>query len=371
MNGQVYDGRFITLAEILARHGYETAAFVSGHPVDATYGLDRGFQTYQGTSKKKTPGDTAGRAAIEWLRPPRRSPFFLWIHLYDPHVPYAPPERLRRRFLPGPALTAWASGRGTSSFGEWTDVFDRTRITSLSGSPGDVPFFKNLNLYDAEVAFADEVVDMVVSSLRETHQLEQSLLVLLSDHGEGLGEHDFWSHGLHLYEEQIMIPLIFRFPQAKYAGTVVNEQVSLLDVMPTILEYLGLKGPPRGRGESLMRAISEEQRKGGRKFTFSETRAYPPRKPLSPEHWTAVRKFSVRTNSWKLIQTTEGKETLYNLVDDPEELTDRSEEERKQARQLRKALRRWLKSMPQSPATGPLELSDEDRRKLKSLGYVN
>jgi arylsulfatase A-like enzyme len=371
MNGEVYDGRFKTLAEVLAAVGYETAAFVAGHPVHSKFGVGKGFQSYQDSPKWKSPADSVGTPAIEWLRSRTDTPFFLWVHLYDPHVPYAPPERLRERFNTDEALKRWAAGRGTSSFEEWADVFDRTTITHIATKPGQLSFFKNLNLYDAEIAFADEVIGTIVSALRERKLLENSLLVILSDHGEGLGEHDFWFHGLHLYEEQILIPLIFRFPGSRFAGRVVEDQASLLDIMPTILEFLGLQGPDGMRGGSLLNVIEAEQRDRAVHYAFSETRVYPPRKPRGPTHWTDIRKHSVRTPSWKLIRTTEGEETLYHLTDDPGELIDRSGNEAKRARRLGKALSKWLASVPEVHGREEPELSEEDREKLRSLGYVD
>lgn len=371
MNGEVYDGRYTTLAEILANDGYATAAFVGAHPLHSKFGIGKGFQTYHDFDHWKTSADHVTRESLDWLETHAGTPFFLWLNFYDPHVPYSPPERLREKFAADNALKEWAGGRGTSSFENWADVFDRTTITHIRTPPGQLAFFKNLSLYDAEVAFADEAVGQVISALDDKSLLDRSLVVLLSDHGEGLGDHDFWFHGLHLYEEQVLIPLVFRFPGAEYAGRVVESQTSILDVMPTILDFLDLEEPDGVRGDSLMNLMTKERRKRPTHHAFSESRVYPPKKPRGPAHWTKVRRHSVRTPRWKLVRTTEGEEILYDLNADPEELADISASNRKQTRRLGRALTRWLASIPEVLDRAEPELSEEDREKLKSLGYID
>jgi arylsulfatase A-like enzyme len=370
-NGQTYDGRYKTLAQTLSGEGYATGAFVSGYPLRSRFGIGRGFETFVDARRWKTPGGEATAAAIQWMKKHEDRPFFAWVHLYDPHTPYGPPEHLRRRFQTDESLLSWVEGRGITSYEDWRDIAHKTRLTKLRTPPGELSFFKNLNLYDAEIAHADELVGrLIMDALGRDGVLDRSLVVLTSDHGEGLGEHGFWLHGPHLYDEQLLVPLIFRLPGGRHAGRTVKRQAGLVDVLPTLHEVLGLAAPHPFRGESLAAEIRGEVAVQGPRYVFSESRLATSRGSSSPSG-AGERSYAVRTREWKLIRTEAGEEELYSLAGDPQELQNVLKEHGPLAEQLRAEIRNWRESLPAVAGSARLDLSKEERRRLRSLGYTD
>jgi arylsulfatase A-like enzyme/Tfp pilus assembly protein PilF len=206
------------LAERLKAAGYSTGAFVGGFPLDARFGLGRGFDLYDDDlrSRQKDPGIEAGRerraqavldAALAWLRG-AASPWFVWVHFYDPHDPYAPPEPYRSRFRAQP--------------------------------------------YDGEVAYTDSVVGGLFQALSEMRRDAGTLVVLTGDHGESLGDHGERTHGFLAYNEALRIPMIIRPPRG-FSGAVrrVASNVSHVDLFPTVCDFVGLRPPADLQGQSL------------------------------------------------------------------------------------------------------------------------
>ncbi|HEX6883210.1 MAG TPA: sulfatase-like hydrolase/transferase [Planctomycetota bacterium] len=208
-----------TLAERLARAGYQTAAFLSAVVLAAPYGLDQGFDVYDAPQVRQNRGPTAHilerpaaesvRAAIDWLRGRDRArPFFLWVHGYDPHGPYDPPAEFLAR---------------------------------AGGDP-----------YLGEVAALDHAVGELLAALQAEHGLERLVLVVAADHGEGLGDHGERTHAVLCYERMMRIPLLVRLPDGARAGERVTAPASLVDVAPTVLDALGLAPLPGIDGLSLL-----------------------------------------------------------------------------------------------------------------------
>src|SRR5947199_1553754 len=199
-----------TLAKVLRDSGYTTAAFIGAAVLDSRFGLNQGFETYfdhfdfsrldeTNLDLTERRGDLVVDEALGWLKQTPRQPFLLWVHLYDPHFPYAPPEPYASRY--------------------------RT------------------HLYDGEIAFADAQVGRLLSFLKQRGLFEHSVIALAGDHGEGLGEHGEKTHGFFIYNSTLHVPLILKVPGA--APRVVAEDVSLVDVMPTLLQALKIPSPPR------------------------------------------------------------------------------------------------------------------------------
>src|SRR4029077_6512418 len=206
----------VTLAEILHEKGYATGAFLGAPVLDSRYGLNQGFDTYfdhfdfshldeTKTDEVKRPGDVVVDQALGWLKRSPQRPFFLWVHLYDAHYPYAPPEPYARRY--------------------------------------------KTHLYDGEIAFVDAQIGRLLSFLKTSASLANSLVVLAADHGEGLGEHGEQKHGFFIYDSTLHVPLIVKIPGA--TPRVVGADVSLVDVMPTLLQALHIPIPPTVQGRSL------------------------------------------------------------------------------------------------------------------------
>jgi len=209
---------FTTLAEHLGSHGYGTGAFVGGFPLVSFFGLDQGFGVYDDTLGQKAPGPLGAGAktgerpagevwasARKWLRS-RTAPWFLWVHFYDPHDPYDPPEPYRTRF---------------------------------AGSP-----------YDGEVAYVDAVLGDILKELEESGLEGTTAVLCVSDHGESLGEHNEATHGYLAYNATIWVPLVVHVPG--YAPRRIDQNVSHIDIFPTVCDALGIERPGWLQGASLL-----------------------------------------------------------------------------------------------------------------------
>jgi arylsulfatase A-like enzyme/Flp pilus assembly protein TadD len=219
----VLSKEFLTLAEWLKSEGYATGAFVSAFPLDSRFGLDQGFDVYDDHyPSKPAPGldyseRIAGKtiaAALDWLSL-RKEKWFCWIHLWDPHFPYAPPEPFAGRF---------------------------------SGDP-----------YSGEVAYVDEELGTLLDTGRKKGWLDKTLVVLTGDHGESLGEHGEMTHSYFAYNSTIWVPLIISGPGIK--ASRVKDFVSHVDIFPTVCDVLGVGTPPTLQGESLALFLRGKARK--------------------------------------------------------------------------------------------------------------
>jgi len=224
-----------TLAEVLCEAGYRTAAFVSAFPVTAHFGLNQGFETFdedfargaadpissQGIVEtdrvQRRGGETTDRA-LRWLAD-AGSPYFLWVHYFDPHDPkLLPPDEFTARY-PQP------TGREEDILRAW---------------------------YDIEIAYMDTQIGRLFLALEEAGRWSDTVIVAVADHGEGLGDHDWWTHGI-LYQEQIRVPLIIRAP-GRNPATRVDHLVRTIDIMPTVLALAGVDQAqwPRMSGQSFL-----------------------------------------------------------------------------------------------------------------------
>jgi arylsulfatase A-like enzyme/Flp pilus assembly protein TadD len=321
--------------EAFQRHGYDTAAFVSAYVLNSTWGLNRGFQVYDDQFEPKqfetrNPANIARRAEdtvgrlLAWFQARHMGgttvpPFFVWLHLYDPHTPYDPPEPFRSRYAG--------------------------------------------HLYDGEVAYTDGQLQRVFDYLRKSGLYDRSLIVLLADHGESLGEHGEDEHSFFMYNSTLHVPLIFKLPRGEGAPRVVRRLVGTIDVAPTLLELVHLRDPlsRQFQGASL---ASEILGKGAasERPVYSET--YYPRDSFG---WSELR--GIATERYKYIQAPHPE--LYDLLNDSQELHNLYGERASLAVALREQLlgieRRY--DSAQATAAGP-PLSPETVEKLKSLGYV-
>ncbi|MDX1501681.1 MAG: sulfatase, partial [Thermoanaerobaculia bacterium] len=239
-----------TLAELLREAGYATAAVSTNPYVTPAFGLDRGFDTFvelpvdRRTEEVHQLSDRLNREAFAWLdaRPPGR-PFFLYLHSTDPHLPYAPRSPYRERFArPGSAAVA-----GTK------ETVYRLTAGELEAT---VAVREGLiDLYDAEIAFNDAAFGELRRRLEELGLWESALVVLLADHGEEFGDHGLWTHGRTLYSEQLAMPLVVRLPGGRGAGRRVDAPVSQVDLLPTLLDYLGVGAPEAVQGRSFLAAF--------------------------------------------------------------------------------------------------------------------
>ena len=310
-----------TLATVFKTAGYQTAAFVGGFVLDRRFGLNRGFDVYDSPfdlHKKavadagdlKRRGAQVTKAAMRWLDQNGNSPFFLFLHLYDLHTPYDLPPGVPRRADAG---------------------------------------------YRAELVYVDGVIGDFLAYLDRRGLLDKSLVVFTSDHGEGLGEHGETTHGYFIYESTLHVPLIIHWPQASRpaAPKRVDEPASLLDVAPTILEFLGLPRPASAQGRSLKTAGS-----GGREV-FSESL-------YARNHFGCSALRALRASHYKYIDAPTPE--LYDLSIDPLESRNLYSTETRRAIVMHSRIV-WLLSA--APAAKPRAPSPEAASALRSLGYLS
>lgn len=300
----------VTLAEILRDRGYATGGFTGNAGVSGGFGYDQGFDTYY-----YEPGKFGGFAqsmprAIEWLRRHRDRKFFLFLHGYDAHGQHVPEEGYDYRFV----------DRGYDRrFAGWQQEQELLREEGLARGfvevrPADVEFWRAI--YDEKIQRTDSLFRQFLEQFERLGVSDRTLFVLTSDHGTEFFEHRRIDHGFTLYDEQIRVPLVIKTP-GQTRGRWIDERVSSIDVLPTILDLLGIELPDgvRGqlRGTSLVDVLN-----GGRatRDIVSETdyRAYTYKRSL------------LDADGWKLIRTLEtSTRELYYLPDDPNEQHDVAE----------------------------------------------
>ncbi len=333
---------FPTLAEVLEQAGYQTAGFTGNPNVVKAYGMDQGFQSFY--RRLKRTSEQFNQIAAEWLdQRDLERPFLLYVHTMDPHAPYQPPEPYRRRFAPD-----------ADQMPQWQPSW-KWPVEAL-------PYLSNL--YDAEIAFNDASFGGMLEELRARDLFENTLIVLISDHGEEFKEHGRWRHGGTLYSESLEVPMIVRFP-GQSEGRKVTVPVQQIDIMPTILEALNLGIPDTVQGRSLFR-VGDEPVDG---FNSATPKIYSHLKlgnsPLI---------HSVIDDDWKLIRTEspEGvKIELFNWKADPGETENQSESHPIRAAWLEQAIDHKLAISVLPPPTEAAVVDPEIEESLEALGYLD
>ena len=317
----------LTLAEALRAQRFTNGAVIGSQVLDSRYGLDQGFDDYDDQLPpeervktlftERSATEVANRG-IDWLRQRGEERWFLWLHFFDPHFEYRPPEPFK---------------------------------TEYAGHP-----------YDGEIAYADREVGRVLEALRERGQLDTTLVVVTSDHGEGLGDHGESSHGLFVYDATMRVPLLLRHPGSVPAGRVVAPLVRLIDVFPTALDLLSLPPAAPGIHGVTLRPLLEGKQDPPRKAWLE---SWLPRLNYGWSELTGVREAA-----WKYIRAPRSE--LYAVESDRQEARNVIETEVQRAESMRAALARLEREI--TPGGKPLataqEPDDATRRALESLGYV-
>jgi arylsulfatase A-like enzyme/tetratricopeptide (TPR) repeat protein len=308
-----------TLTGRLRQAGFETAAVVASFVLARAFGFGRDFAFYDDSTREIQGGDPektapeVRRVAAEWLRSRARSPFFLWLHFYDPHYPYSPPEPFGERFPSDP--------------------------------------------YDGEIAALDAAIGGVLEALDKKGWLEETLVVAVADHGEGLGERSETTHGYLLYDNTVRVPMIFAGPGVP-AGTVVAQQVTLADLLPTLLDAFRLTRPSdHFDGRSLWRELQQG--------SVSDRPALLENRAVQHQFgWATIA--GIRAGGWKWLRAPEPE--LYNLVQDSQETRNLASLEVDRAAEL---ARLWKRLRPAVRRQTESALTAEEERRLASLGYLS
>jgi arylsulfatase A-like enzyme/predicted Zn-dependent protease len=321
-----------TLAEVLAGRGYACGAFIGAFVLDGRWGLKQGFERYDDAfdlKKYKTldlgmvqrPGDQVVDAALGWLEDRKNKPFFAWIHLYDPHTPYAPPE---------PYLSSYGR-RGL------------------------------VGLYDGEIAFMDAQVGRVARWLEESGLDRSTVVVLVGDHGEGLGSHGESSHGYFIYDYAAHVPLIVVTPFRAGRGARIPSQVSTVDVFATVLDLVKIPVPADQQGRSLVPLVMGRA-DGEDVPAYAESFA-----PNIQFGWAPLQ--GLRTTRYKFISAP--RLELYDLERDPREAVNILDREPAAARDLKARLDRLVEETGRgAPQPQAADLDKETVSRLAALGYV-
>jgi choline-sulfatase len=318
----------VTLAEVLRERGYRTGAFIAAFVLDSKWGLNQGFETYfddfdiakareVSLSAIQRPGNEVVDKALPWIEQVKNQRFFAWIHLYDPHTPYRPPEPFQTRYKNHP--------------------------------------------YNGEIAFADSQVGRVVQLLHSLGLYERTIFIVLGDHGESLGDHGESTHGFFIYESVNHVPFLVRAPFSLTQGRRVADPVREVDVMPTILDLLGVE-PPRGiSGVSLVPLMTGARRELGLE-AYSETMY-----PLHHYGWSDLR--ALRSGRYKVIDAP--RPELYDIEKDPKETTNLFGQRRTLGEGMVTELRRMEAGFRKTVAALPAgDVDPEARARLAALGYV-
>ncbi len=307
------------LQHALKERGFASAAFVSAYVLRKQTGISQGFDVYNDElppappdkplGEVQRPGSDTVAAAARWIDLQTSGKFFIFVHIYEPHKPYSPPPR-----------------------------------------------FTASDPYDGEVQHSDEIVGQFVNHLKSKQLYDEATIVLLSDHGEGLGDHGEDEHGIFLYRETIRVPLIVKLPDSRSAGRRVSAPVQHIDIPPTLVDLSGVQ-PSGWKGRSLRPVLDGPG-------TLSATNIYS-ESPSPRYHFGWSELYALSDERYRLIRAP--RDELYDIQQDPRE-TKSIADERPQART---AMRGALDAMiANATLDAPSAVSAEDRQKLAALGYV-
>lgn len=320
------------LAAIFRARGYRTAAFVSSIILDPQNGFapgfERGFEVYDAGFHRARRGEPRNGSiqrrgeetvahALKWLQKNRQGPVFLWVHIWDAHDPYDPPSPFKERFASAP--------------------------------------------YDGCVAYVDTVVGKLLAGVRSAGLYENSLIAVMSDHGESLGEHDENTHGVFLYDSTIRVPLAIKFPKGRSAAERVSARANLADVAPTVLDAVRVPIPAAMQGESLLPLIGAKEVPDRVSFAENE---YPHR----GFGWSALEAF--RAENFLFVKAPQPE--LYDRVEDPDETKNLFEQNKLASVRMAIQLDRFGKRVgANAPETGATSLDPQSVEKLRALGYMS
>jgi choline-sulfatase len=321
------------LPDILRQHGYRTAAFVGSQVLDpktaAAPGFDRGFETYDAPFHIRGQGDDRyhsverrGMAVVDsalaWLNQHPQGPFFLWLHFYDPHDPYDPPQPFKAQYAASP--------------------------------------------YDGEIAYMDSAVGKLLAVLRSDGLYDQSAIVVVADHGEAFGEHGEWSHGLFLYDETIHVPLLIKLPAASSPHPVIESRVGLVDIAPTLLQEVGIAAPAAMQGQSLLDLMKPKSGVPAQdRSEYAET-DYPHR----AFGWSSLRAW----RAGKFLYIDAPQRELYNQPLDPEASHNLASSSPSVTDTMAAQLEEFHRNTSRAGQT-EVALTPRQAEQLQALGYVS
>ncbi len=362
-NGQGFpdraEGGYPTLAETLAGAGYDTAAVSA---VNFLRPITRGFrvQDFGGSARGyRTAEGTVDRAVAYLAESRPRERFFLWLHLYDPHLPHRAPEDLTREF-------AFATPQAVE---DWAQGVLAKRPGVQGVYPSSAALATRHGNYDAEVRFADREIERLFEALRRAGLLDDTLFIVTADHGEGLGDHGYDGHGPLLYDEVLHVPLVL-WRGGRYAGLRLDSLWRHVDLLPTLAEWTGARlqmGSFTLQGRSLLPALRDPGAPQTPALAFAQ------RRPAGPKlrHYEKGEVFALRDLDLKYIVRTGGHDEMYDLRRDPLEERNLAGQPTALARSLESRARdTFAQASREGTRAQARPPSRETEEELRALGYV-
>lgn len=325
-----------TLAEALSQAGYGTAAAVGSFPLTAQFGIGQGFDLFDDhvtgsfedfygdrvLPKKQLffderPAGQVNAALLPWLEAHAAEPFFAWAHYFDPHLPHTPPPPLNQIYAH--------------------------------------------DLYAGEIAYSDESLGVLIATLKERGVYDRTVIVVTSDHGESRGEHNEATHSLLAYNSTLHVPLVIKPPAGYNTGVRIEQRVGLIDIFPTVLDWLGLAVPDNVQGRSLVSLIADPDAPQRQRVLYAETLS-----PSLSQGWGELR--ALFEQDLKYIHGP--RPELFDLSEDPKEVRDLIRQQPDEAHRLRDTLQAYLErhQVPGIDSSAPID--EETSRRLAALGYL-
>jgi len=391
-----------TVAQVLKEHGYTTAGFHSNTWLSSYFGYHKGFDTFDDSKKKNhytsplnrleelvtriagtngrlydllsgvrevyrtshkpyCAGEDLNKKVAAWL-PDNPSNLFLWLHYMDVHEPYS---------LPSPTNISPFNRLHVGKLNQKAALLRKRRSPELEEAVGNEPSSLSpeevnelIDLYDANIRYVDDVIGSLLRMLNRSNILDDTFIVITADHGQEFTEHRYYGHVLSLYDELIHVPLIIIGPGLQ--SQMISQQVSLLDLAPTILDILGVAKPEAFLGNSLLPLMNGNRLKETDLVAISES--YRPSRAETYRH-TNLKVFSVRTGKWKYIHNAVKQDELYCLEDDPKETQNIITAQPEIATDLRAKIMAHIEFEDKS-TPGERELIKAKIRKLKGSGKI-
>jgi arylsulfatase A-like enzyme len=378
INHQVYyndrkiDPALLTLADVLRQHSYSNGAITGGAFVSGSYGFNKGFDSYhvRGNITAKDQADRICRASVDWIERHKDRNFFLFVHTYQIHSPYASPPPYNESFLSEEAMFNQFDLRDHRFYQE-------NRFTP----PVNEKFRQNIiDIYDGGIRYTDEVlIGALIEELKASKIYDNTMLIILSDHGEEFYEHKGWAHSHSVYNELIKVPLIIKFFDSEYAGVNVTKYARLIDVMPTILDALGIAYPKQyADGETLLKLINNKGKRNEERIFLAEL-------ATDPIDGKIPKKTAINQRQNKLIINEAydsqnlpyfnspppklEKFEIYDLMADPQEKANTALSNPSLIRQLLRFMEiHFVQKCEWN--TGRAESTEEIREQLRALGYI-
>lgn len=373
-----------TIAESLQQKGYTSAAFIGGPFLVSAFNINQGFDFYDehldphselkrltlfrliskltGKSLWHTDGQRHGAeinqevsSYLKWAV--NRQPFFLFINYFDAHEPYDPPQEIRNQMQIRTTLKGNIRFYPLNKQNGIACHADKTPLTQSE-------FQQLRDLYDGELRYQDQQLEALWKMVENLGVASKTILIIASDHGETIGEHQFLDHGHNLYQEQVHVPLLFYNSGLFSGGRKITEEVQLIDVYPTLLQFVGLKPDSGIQGHSLIPGLRSNQ--------------FPSRPVLSEIDIDSHPRFAafkrsqrmILEDSLKYIDSSNQQNRLFDLQVDPAEMIDQQKTRPADAEQLHKKSNELFRALEMLKHKGSGKLDEETREKLKALGYI-